>query len=117
MDSNQAARAYLLDLGLDITDDWVCEVAQRDGQDVAVVVTKGTEIHFVSLGGPAMTRRNTLQFLKPIFERWNFVTTRVPIQETDHKLRHVLGFEETWRDENFTFWMLTELPFQRRTHQ
>jgi hypothetical protein len=33
---------------------------------------------------------------------------------TDHKLREHLGFIETWRDDQFTYWALTELPFQRK---
>jgi len=111
--STTKAHKYLADLGLD-PGDWSAEVAQRDGVDVAVVVSKGTEIHFVSLGGPAMTRKNTLQFLTPIFEKFGFVTTRVPVAETDHKLREVLGFRKTWQDAQFSYWMLTELPFQRR---
>ncbi len=103
---------YLAALGLSV-EGWKKEVATRDGQDVAVVVSKGTEIHFVSLGGPAMTRKNTLEFLKPIYDEFGFVTTRVPIDVTDHKLRRVLGFKQTWADAQFSYWCMTELPFQK----
>ena len=62
----------------------------------------------------AMSRRNTLQFIRPILDEHGFVTTRVPRSETDHKLRTRLGFTETWADDNFTYFALTELPFERK---
>lgn len=111
------ARAYLDDLGIPTEElgDWKLEVATRAGRDVAVVATSGTEIHFVSLDeGRAMSRRNTLAFLEPIFTEHGLVTTRVPIAETDHKLRERLGFTETWADENFRYFAMTALPFQRK---
>lgn len=95
-------------------DDWDVQVAQRDGRDVAVVIVKGTEIHFVSLDEKrAMTRKNTLQFLEPIFAEWGFVTTRVPLTVTDHRLREILGFKFQWRDHQFSYWTLFALPFQK----
>lgn len=96
---------------------WKAEVAQRAGEDVGLVLTKGCEIHFVifdPLAHRAMSRKNTLKFLKPVFEEFGYVTTRVPIAETDHTLRERLGFTFAWQDERFTYWTLTELPFQRR---
>lgn len=90
------------------------QVAQRDGKDVAVVITKGTEIHFVSLHDKhAMTRKNTLEHLAPIYAEWSFVTTKVPITETDHRLREILGFKYQWHDANFSYWTLFALPFQK----
>ena len=107
---------YLAEMGLSV-EGWDRAVAQRDGVDVAVVVTKGTEIHFISLDEKrAMTRKNTLAFLKPIFDKFGFVTTRVPIDVADHRLRHILGFTQTWQDDRFTYWSMTELPFQKERH-
>ena len=95
-------------------DGWDVQIAQRDGKDVAIVVTRGTEIHFVSLHEKhAMTRKNTLAFLEPIYREWGFVTTRVPIAETNDRLRDVLGFRYQWRDENFRYFTLTQLPFSK----
>jgi hypothetical protein len=93
---------------------WDVQVAQRDGKDCAVVISKGTEIHFVSLRHKhAMTRKNTLAFLEPIFAEWKFVTTKVPIAETDHRLREILGFRYQWRCADYTYWALFQLPFQK----
>lgn len=95
-------------------DGWDVQIAQRDGKDVAIVVSRGTEIHFVSLHEKhAMTRKNTLAFLEPIYREWGFVTTRVPQLETNHRLREILGFQLQWRDENFSYWSMTKLPFSK----
>jgi hypothetical protein len=115
---DKRASDYLRGLGMNpaMLKGWKVRVAQRAGEDVAIVITSGPEIHFVSLGGPAMTRKNTLEFLAPLIKRFGYATTRVPREVTDHKLRNMLGFVPTWNDNLFTYWALTELPFQRRTH-
>lgn len=96
-------------------DGWDVQIAQRDGKDCAVVCTKGPEVHFVSLHEKhAMTRKNTLEFLsKPFFE-WGFVTTRTPVAETNDRLRTCLGFKYQWTDGMHKFWMMTELPWQKK---
>lgn len=95
-------------------DGWTVATAQRAGVDVAFVITRGTEIHMLSLVGPrAMSRRNILEHLAPILEEHGYATTRVPITETDHRLRLALGFEQTWADENYTYWALTTRPYQK----
>lgn len=113
---DERAAEYLEGLGLSPSelDGWTVEVAQRAGRDVGVVAMLGSEIHIVSIDPRrAMTRKNTLQFLEPIFAEFGYATTRVPLDITDHKLREVLGFTETWRDDKFTYWAMTALPFQR----
>jgi hypothetical protein len=112
------ADEYLAALNLASPKDWKRQVATRDGKDVAVVLTKGTEIHFVSLDEKrAMTRKNTLEFLKPIHDEFGYVTTRVPIAETNHRLREILGFQYQWSDENFSYWILHDLPWSKHDHQ
>lgn len=94
---------------------WDVSIAQRNGKDVAIVIVKNCEIHFVSLDErKAMSRKNTLEFITPIFEKYGYVTTRVPSHTTDHRLREHLGFTETWRDDNYIYFVLTELPFTKR---
>ena len=63
---------------------------------------------------PGMTRKNVLAALRPIMDEFGMITTRVPITETDHKLRDVLGFKQTWADERFTYFAMTELPWSRK---
>lgn len=107
---------YLASLGATpaALDGWTVHTAQRAGVDVAFVITSGPEIHMLSIVGPrAMSRQNILQHLAPILEEHGYATTRVPIEETDHRLRLALGFSQTWADENYTYWALTALPYQK----
>lgn len=106
----------LADLGLpkEALDGWTCHVAQKAGVDVAMVIVRGPEIHFASLtDSPAISRKNVREFMAPVIEEFGYCTTRVPIEITDHKLRRMLGFTQTWADENYTFWYADTLPFNK----
>ena len=93
---------------------WDVQIAQREGKDIAVVCTKGSELHFVSLHEKhAMTRKNVLAAIEPIYREFGFFSTRVPIAVTDHKLRRALGMTYQWHDDKFTYWSATRLPFQK----
>ena len=108
---------YLASLGAtpDVLEGWTVHTAQRAGADVAFVITRGCEIHMLSLVGPrAMSRRNIVQYLCPIIEEYGYASTRVPLAETDHKLRHALGFVQTWADHQFSYWMCTSCPYQHQ---
>lgn len=113
---DQRLIAYLNSLGAspEALDGWAVRTAKRAGEDVAFVITRGPEIHMVSLVGPrAMSRRNILEHLLPIVEEHGYATTRVPLAETDHRLRLALGFVQTWADENYTYWAMTAPPYQK----
>lgn len=95
-------------------DGWDHHVAYRGDEAVADVFIKGSEIHFESrVGKRAMTRKNTLEFLKKIYDQFGYVTTNVPLGETDHRLRKVLGFQYMNSDNSYSYWVLTDLPFQK----
>lgn len=95
-------------------DGWNHHVAYRDGEPVADVFIKGCEIHFESrVEKKAMTRKNTLEFLKKVYDQFGYVMTSVPLDVTDHKLRKILGFQYMNSDNLFSYWVLTELPFQK----
>ena len=114
---DQRLTSYLASLGAtpEALDGWCVATAQRAGEDVAFVITKGSEIHMLSIVGKrAMSRRNIAQFLHPIVREHGYATTRVPLAETDHRLRLALGFRQTWADENYTYWALTALPYERQ---
>ena len=109
---------YLHAIGADEStlDGWTVSEAFRGGESVGFVMVNGTEIHVLPLAEKkAMSRRNILEFLEPIFAEHGYATTRVPITVTDHRLRDKLGFRETWRDEQFIYFAATELPFKRET--
>jgi hypothetical protein len=114
---DRRASKYLRQLGLDAKalKGWEVNVFTRAGFDVGIVITKGPEIHFVSLSEKkALTRHNIRSYIAPLLEQHGYATTRVPLGVTDHKLREHLGFMETWRDEHCSYWALTELPYQRK---
>lgn len=108
--------AYLESLGApqDALDGWSIRTAQRAGEDVAFVITRGPEIHMLSIADRrAMSRRNIAEFISPLLDRFGYCTTRVPLAETDHRLRDALGFVRTWSDEHFSYWVMTESPYQK----
>lgn len=107
---------YLASLGTDPTAllGWTVYTAQRDGEDVGFVITRGPEIHILPMvERRAISRRNILEHINPLLEKFGYVTTRVPNAETDHRLRTALGFEQTWSDHECTYWALTRLPYAR----
>ena len=108
---------YLATLGAapESLDGWTVHTAQRAGVDCGFVITRGCEIHMLSIVGKrAMSRRNIAQFLCPIIEEHGYASTRVPLSETDHKLREALGFVRTWDDGIVSYWMLTHCPFEKK---
>lgn len=118
---DEVLERYLRTLNIDLDGakanlhEWDVRIAKRADADVAICVSKGTELHFVSLAeGKAMSRRNMLEALEPILKEHGYVTTRVPIEENNHKLRIKLGFMNTWSDDSFSYWALTELPYQKK---
>jgi hypothetical protein len=107
---------YLESLGApaDALDGWEIHTAQRAGVDCAFVITRGAELHFVSISGKhAMSRRNIAQYIQPILDKFGYASTRVPVAETNHRLRYALGFKCFWFDDNFTYWTLTQAPYAR----
>lgn len=109
---------YLESIGTkpDALDGWSIQTAQRAGEDVAFVITRGPEIHMLSIAERrAMSRRNILRFVQPLLDVYGYAATRVPLSETDHRLRDALGFVHTWSDENFSYWVLTASPYQKGT--
>jgi hypothetical protein len=111
---------YLASIGApaDSLEGWTVCVAQRAGVDVAFVITRGPEIHMLSIAERrAMSRRNIAQFVAPLLDKFGYCTTRVPLSETDHRLREALGFSRTWSDDHFSYWVLMRLPYQKGTPQ
>ena len=96
------------------------ETAQVNGWSVhehaaGWLAKKGTEIH-VQIEDQSQLRRNTLRkFLKPMFEELGFLTTRAGKEDAfAQKFVQRIGFEKTWEDGKFAFFMLTALPFERK---
>jgi hypothetical protein len=108
--------SYLESIGADpqSLDGWNVEVAQKDGRDVGFFISCGMEAHMLAFEPGAMSRKNILAHLTPVFEQYGLVTTRVPLAEKDHKLRRMLGFMPVWSDHEYSYWAMTKLPFTRK---
>lgn len=102
---------------LDYLKDWDAVPLEIDGEHVATAIVKGTEIHFalVSDWRPEGTRGRIRSFLAPLLERRGYLTTRVRLDRPhEQKFVQRLGFAPTWNDENFRYYMLSGLPFERK---
>jgi hypothetical protein len=103
---------------LSLFDDWEAIPGFIDGQHAATALVKGTEIHFGIM--PAFRRKTVLrgrtqEFLRPMFERRGYLTTRVQLASQDKKtFVERVGFKPTWADETFQYYLLGSLPFARR---
>lgn len=87
-----------------------------DGDELqGVAVTKGTEFHCHIADGFKLNRSVMRGFMRPLFERHGFLTTRVSHEDiANQRFNRVFGFEQTWSDDRFIYYILTELPFERR---
>ncbi len=97
--------------------DWEVIPVEVDDQHAATVIAKGSEVHIAVVAGykpKACQRRAIKGFLKPLFDQYGFVTTRVPHHRLVQK-RFVerVGFRSTWKDENFEYYLLASMPFER----
>lgn len=78
------------------------------------MLTNGSEMHIAPMDkGESLSRRNIHQFIVPMLEEFGYVTTRTLPDDTDYSWLVRVGFKQTWKDERFVYWALTELPFQR----
>ena len=100
-----------------VFDEWEVVPGFIDGQHAATAIVRGTEIHFAlvpEFRHSAVLRQRTREFLRPLFERHGFLTTRVLLTGTaQRRFVQRMGFKPTWNDGFFQYYMLSELPFAR----
>ena len=98
--------------------DWEIVPFDFEGRHVCTMVAKGTEVHFALVPDwrPKGSMRGSIRsFLKPMFERHGFLTTRIAHGHTDQKMFVTrLGFKPTWKDGNVEYYLLGSLPFERK---
>ena len=80
---------------------------------------KGTEIH-VTLGEKHRKhglRRDAIRaFLLPLLNREGYLTTRILVDHKEQqKFIERIGFEKTWSDGRFNYYLLANLPYERIT--
>lgn len=87
----------------------------QDGRLGGFSMLKGTEYHCQLDEGFRLRRGDMREFLAPLLARRGFLTTRVPVgDEANERFNRAFGFERTWSDERFHYFLMTELPFGRR---
>lgn len=97
---------------------WSETFLMKDGQVAARLMHAGCEVHFEVL--PEFRHRVIFrgvaqEFLRPLFEEFGFLTTKVPVLD-DKNRRFVtrMGFQHTWSDADHDYFMLTALPFEKK---
>lgn len=94
---------------------WEVFPHHQDGALSGVAVLRGTEFHCQLVDGFRLRRAEMREFLRPLFEREGFLTTRVRHDDVaNQRFNKAFGFEKTWSDDVFHYYILTALPFERR---
>jgi hypothetical protein len=97
---------------------WDVHEHAQSGRLVGFAITKGTEFHCHLLPGFKLNRREMREFLRPLFEKHGFLTTRVRIEDlANQRFNKVFGFERTWSDDRFHYFLMSELPFKEKVCQ
>lgn len=88
------------------------------GNEVAWVAQKGPEIHFQVREGyrhRGMQRHRIRAFAVERMADWGYLTTRVSHGDAiNARFVERCGFTKTWSDKNFDFYMMDQLPFERK---
>lgn len=99
--------------------DWSVEPYLVDGQVAACAIMKGPEIHFAiapAFRKQLMTRARIREFLAPLLARHGYLTSRMIDALDCGETRFIrrIGFRRTWSAGDTTYFMLTQLPFERK---
>lgn len=99
--------------------EWEAVPGHIDGVQVAAIIKKGTEVHFAidhEYRGKTINRRRVREFLAPLLDEMGYLTTKL-LHKYKGQQRFIerIGFKKTWSDERFNYFMLTELPFERKS--
>ena len=103
---------------LDYFADWKVLPFEFEGQHVWTMVIKGTEVHFALAPDwrpKASMRGAGRAFLKPVFDEYGFLTTRIAHGRLAQKeFVKRIGFKPTWKDGDVEYYLLGSLPFERK---
>lgn len=92
--------------------DWEVFEHHQDGQLAGFAILKGTEFHCQLFAGFRLKRKEMREFLRPLYERNGFLTTRVAHADlANQRFNKVFGFERTWSDDTFHYFLMNDLPF------
>jgi hypothetical protein len=92
--------------------DWELIEHHQNGARAGFALMKGSEFHCHLHPGFRLRRAEMREFLRPLFERYGFLTTRVEHGDTaNQRFNKVFGFERTWSDDRYHFFLMSELAF------
>lgn len=99
--------------------DWDAIPGCIDGVQVAAIIKKGTEVHFAiekAYRKKTICRHRAREFLAPLMEEYGYITTKL-LHKYKGQQRFIerIGFKKTWSDDRFNYFMLSELPFERKS--
>lgn len=99
--------------------DWEAVPGYVDGVQVAAIIKNGTEVHFAidsEYRGKIINRQRIREFLGPLLEDLGFLTTKL-LHKYKGQQRFIerIGFKKTWSDDRFNYFMLSEMPFERKS--
>lgn len=104
-------------LGCDVPPDWAIVTVRRDGQLAGFFCLKDNEIHChraEDFTGRWLTRQDLERLTAPLFKRHGFIKTKVRNNnETGHAFVSRLGFTESRKDGQFTYYETKRLKHAR----
>ena len=93
---------------------WEVKEHRTGGALDGIAIMKGTEFHCQLADGFKLNRDEMREFLRPLFERNGYLTTRVQHEDmANQRFNRAFGFKKTWSDERFHYYVLYKLPFER----
>jgi hypothetical protein len=106
-------------LGQKIPEGWESVPVEVDGAHYGDVMLSGSEIHialFPEYRRRVRSRRVIHDTLRPLLAARKFLTTRSHVGDETEPFIKRLGFVQTNEDEQFRYWWLDSLPFERKHH-
>lgn len=101
-----------------VAEGWSETFHVKDGEVVARLMHCGCEVHFEihpEHKHKVIFRDVAREFLRPLFGQFDCLTTKVPLSdEQSRKFVTKFGFQHTWSDKDFDYYMLTALPFGKK---
>lgn len=93
---------------------WEVFEHQQGGRLAGIAILRGTEFHCQLAHGFRLRRAEMREFLRPLFNRHGCLTTRVAHTDVrNQRFNRAFGFEKTWSDEQWHYYVLTTLPFEK----
>lgn len=91
---------------------WTVYPFIQKGELVGAACIKGSEFHCMTEPGFRLNRKEMREWLRPHFEKFGFLTTRVAHDDiANQRFNALFGFERTWSDGTFHYYLMANLPF------